>query len=155
SDCDQAPLMGSNRKTSGFVGGWYFQLFHWSGRGDFNAPPPAPKARALPGCATPPHSTHFILKHFLECGKGRPMYRTKTVTKRGRGFRTVPKREGCNINQLEKNCSISSLIARYSPLQRRIYFPSGATGCFVGSTGVHRSPTPGAPRRDVASGGPT
>src|ERR1035441_10096335 len=26
---------------------------HWSGRGDLNARPPAPKAGALPGCATP------------------------------------------------------------------------------------------------------
>ena len=25
----------------------------WSGRGDLNARPPAPKAGALPGCATP------------------------------------------------------------------------------------------------------
>jgi hypothetical protein len=29
----------------------------WSGRGDLNARPPAPKAGALPGCATPRHST--------------------------------------------------------------------------------------------------
>src|ERR1700731_2709083 len=27
----------------------------WSGRGDLNARPPAPKAGALPGCATPRH----------------------------------------------------------------------------------------------------
>ncbi len=30
-------------------------LFCWSGRGDLNARPPAPKAGALPGCATPRH----------------------------------------------------------------------------------------------------
>ena len=30
-------------------------LFSWSGRGDLNARPPAPKAGALPGCATPRH----------------------------------------------------------------------------------------------------
>ena len=28
-------------------------VFNWSGRGDLNARPPAPKAGALPGCATP------------------------------------------------------------------------------------------------------
>src|ERR1039458_7090289 len=28
-------------------------LLNWSGRGDLNARPPAPKAGALPGCATP------------------------------------------------------------------------------------------------------
>jgi hypothetical protein len=33
--------------------GKYFVL--WSGRGDLNARPPAPKAGALPGCATPRH----------------------------------------------------------------------------------------------------
>src|SRR5580693_7967615 len=27
----------------------------WSGRGDLNSRPPAPKAGALPGCATPRH----------------------------------------------------------------------------------------------------
>src|ERR1035437_197773 len=29
------------------------QRLYWSGRGDLNARPPAPKAGALPGCATP------------------------------------------------------------------------------------------------------
>src|SRR5439155_17797472 len=38
---------------------------NWSGRGDLNARPPAPKAGALPGCATPRLSTSLILKHFL------------------------------------------------------------------------------------------
>ena len=33
-------------------------LILWSGRGDLNARPPAPKAGALPGCATP---RHFVL----------------------------------------------------------------------------------------------
>jgi hypothetical protein len=32
----------------------------WSGRGDLNARPPAPKAGALPGCATPRHATPLI-----------------------------------------------------------------------------------------------
>src|SRR6266567_9483737 len=37
----------------------------WSGRPDLNRRPPAPKAGALPGCATPRHETAlFILKHF-------------------------------------------------------------------------------------------
>ncbi len=31
----------------------------WSGRGDLNARPPAPKAGALPGCATPRHLVLF------------------------------------------------------------------------------------------------
>ena len=31
----------------------------WSGRLDSNQRPPAPKAGALPGCATPRHSIHF------------------------------------------------------------------------------------------------
>ena len=36
----------------------------WSGRGDLNARPPAPKAGALPGCATPRLSMPFILNYF-------------------------------------------------------------------------------------------
>jgi hypothetical protein len=32
-----------------------FNSLVWSGRGDLNARPPAPKAGALPGCATPRH----------------------------------------------------------------------------------------------------
>ena len=36
----------------------------WSGRGDLNARPPAPKAGALPGCATPRHrDAYLILNH--------------------------------------------------------------------------------------------
>src|ERR1700751_1122893 len=31
----------------------------WSGRGDLNSRPPAPKAGALPGCATPRHEVRF------------------------------------------------------------------------------------------------
>jgi hypothetical protein len=37
----------------------------WSGRPDLNRGPPAPKAGALPGCATPRHELLYILKHFL------------------------------------------------------------------------------------------
>src|SRR5208283_3021106 len=37
----------------------------WSGRGDLNARPPAPKAGALPGCATPRQLTSLILTIFL------------------------------------------------------------------------------------------
>src|SRR5581483_9305934 len=38
---------------------------NWSGRGDLNARPPAPKAGALPGCATPRHvNDYFILNDF-------------------------------------------------------------------------------------------
>jgi hypothetical protein len=37
----------------------------WSGRGDLNARPPAPKAGALPGCATPRQLTSLILTPFL------------------------------------------------------------------------------------------
>ena len=32
----------------------------WSGRGDLNARPPAPKAGALPGCATPRLHSFYI-----------------------------------------------------------------------------------------------
>jgi hypothetical protein len=32
---------------------------HWSGRRDSNSRPPAPKAGALPGCATPRHAPSF------------------------------------------------------------------------------------------------
>jgi site-specific DNA recombinase len=35
----------------------------WSGREDLNLRPPAPKAGALPGCATPRHCTRLILNH--------------------------------------------------------------------------------------------
>jgi hypothetical protein len=31
----------------------------WSGRPDLNRGPPAPKAGALPGCATPRHEVHY------------------------------------------------------------------------------------------------
>src|SRR5215469_14055672 len=31
----------------------------WSGRGDLNSRPPAPKAGALPGCATPRHEVRI------------------------------------------------------------------------------------------------
>ena len=43
--------------TSGhFPADWKRKCFVlWSGRGDLNARPPAPKAGALPGCATPRH----------------------------------------------------------------------------------------------------
>jgi hypothetical protein len=41
----------------------------WSGRGDLNARPPAPKAGALPGCATPRHFTPLILNYFFRKGK--------------------------------------------------------------------------------------
>src|SRR5438309_10828032 len=41
----------------------------WSGRGDLNARPPAPKAGALPGCATPRHATPLILSYFLHSRK--------------------------------------------------------------------------------------
>ncbi len=44
--------------------------FYWSGRGDLNARPPAPKAGALPGCATPRLSTYLILNHFPARCKG-------------------------------------------------------------------------------------
>ena len=35
--------------------------FNWSGRADLNRGPPAPKAGALPGCATPRLSTSYAL----------------------------------------------------------------------------------------------
>src|SRR5689334_7410846 len=34
---------------------------NWSGRDDLNVRPPAPKAGALPGCATPRYVKQFIL----------------------------------------------------------------------------------------------
>ena len=34
----------------------YWRKREWSGRADLNGRPPAPKAGALPGCATPRHS---------------------------------------------------------------------------------------------------
>ena len=42
----------------------YSELFlfcevKWSGRGDLNSRPPAPKAGALPGCATPRHEVRL------------------------------------------------------------------------------------------------
>src|SRR3984957_14253128 len=36
----------------------------WSGRRDLNSGPPAPKAGALPGCATPRHCETLILPYF-------------------------------------------------------------------------------------------
>src|SRR5271154_1505333 len=40
------------------------QRVNWSGRLDSNQRPPAPKAGALPGCATPRHRISLILLHF-------------------------------------------------------------------------------------------
>src|SRR6516164_8483742 len=37
---------------------------HWSGREDLNLRPPAPKAGALPGCATPRLKLHVDSKAF-------------------------------------------------------------------------------------------
>ena len=54
----------------------------WSGRGDSNARPPAPKAGALPGCATPRHSTSLILNHFCSPRKSLIVFH---VTKRSDG----------------------------------------------------------------------
>ena len=51
----------------------------WSGRGDLNARPPAPKAGALPGCATPRLSTYLILNHFLGRCKDSPRCRAKRM----------------------------------------------------------------------------
>ena len=48
-------------------------LLDWSGRGDLNARPPAPKAGALPGCATPRLSTSLILKCFPWARKRDPL----------------------------------------------------------------------------------
>src|ERR1700686_2105820 len=39
---------------------------NWSGRRDLNSGPPAPKAGALPGCATPRHCETSILPYFFE-----------------------------------------------------------------------------------------
>jgi hypothetical protein len=48
---------GENRGQTGRYRGSAVESAHyvWSGRGDLNARPPAPKAGALPGCATPRH----------------------------------------------------------------------------------------------------
>jgi hypothetical protein len=35
----------------------------WSGRRDLNSGPPAPKAGALPGCATPRLKCFMIIRH--------------------------------------------------------------------------------------------
>src|SRR4029077_7688071 len=40
----------------------------WSGRGDLNARPPAPKAGALPGCATPRFSNHLQTGYLRRLG---------------------------------------------------------------------------------------
>ena len=37
---------------------WSTKDMNWSGRRDLNSGPPAPKAGALPGCATPRHEVH-------------------------------------------------------------------------------------------------
>src|SRR5712664_4675966 len=42
---------------SGFDNPKKIGTMFWSGRRDLNSGPPAPKAGALPGCATPRHST--------------------------------------------------------------------------------------------------
>jgi hypothetical protein len=36
------------------------KIEEWSGRPDLNRGPPAPKAGALPGCATPRHEVHYL-----------------------------------------------------------------------------------------------
>ena len=44
--------MGENDEQ-GSINSFGINERFWSGRGDLNARPPAPKAGALPGCATP------------------------------------------------------------------------------------------------------
>src|SRR4029079_6073847 len=54
----------------------------WSGRRDSNSRPPAPKAGALPGCATPRHTTDLILSCFLQQRKLSRLYLTCYPCKR-------------------------------------------------------------------------
>jgi hypothetical protein len=57
-----APETLTHDETSPFCNCKWLKLNEiWSGRGDLNARPPAPKAGALPGCATPRHA--IILPH--------------------------------------------------------------------------------------------
>ena len=72
----------------------------WSGRGDLNARPPAPKAGALPGCATPRLCTYLILNHFLKESNVVP-YRGKTR----RWAQTVTKHPKCAISVIATKTS--------------------------------------------------
>ena len=52
----------------------------WSGRGDLNSRPPAPKAGALPGCATPRHKDPVDSTVFCDCSSSeRSDDRARTV----------------------------------------------------------------------------
>jgi hypothetical protein len=65
----------------------------WSGREDLNLRPPAPKAGALPGCATPRHSTSLILNCFSPSCKAFDFDRGRTGDKnvmRGRNRDKTP-----------------------------------------------------------------
>src|SRR5262249_39677576 len=52
----------------------------WSGRPDLNRGPPAPKAGALPGCATPRHEVHTNSKADC-CGTPNRTFQTSTLVK--------------------------------------------------------------------------
>jgi hypothetical protein len=54
----------------------------WSGRPDLNRGPPAPKAGALPGCATPRHLLHIdstALLDFSSMGLAPALYELRQL----------------------------------------------------------------------------
>src|ERR1700682_1750413 len=64
---DERPRAG-RRKTSRKA-----RSIYWSGRADLNRGPPAPKAGALPGCATPRHNCSTDSKPLPELAKTRAL----------------------------------------------------------------------------------
>ena len=57
---------------------------NWSGREDLNLRPPAPKAGALPGCATPRLGVHSLMpKNIRPKAKGEYRFRGRPVSMAG------------------------------------------------------------------------
>src|SRR5471032_850041 len=61
--------LGGNSRTGIFQN----LLLKWSGRPDLNRGPPAPKAGALPGCATPRHNCSTDSKPLPKLAKTRAL----------------------------------------------------------------------------------
>src|ERR1017187_4898794 len=72
----------------------------WSGRGDLNARPPAPKAGALPGCATPRHFTTLILSHFHQTRNPHPWITVSKPCQNWISMETVTKLRTRQFNKL-------------------------------------------------------
>src|SRR5580693_2914691 len=71
---DFIDTMFTKMTTGDFASGAKPSVFNWSGRRDSNSRPPAPKAGALPGCATPRHLLLFLILNHVPALRHCPAY---------------------------------------------------------------------------------